>query len=279
MTDRKNDQNGILVAHDGSPAALAAAGVAVQIARSRDWPVHGLYVVDEALALNSYADFHGELESGREPASRAELLRWFEAQGESALQLLEARCQAAGVPVSTEILAGGVPEMVLRESEQARLLAIGRRGHGHRDDAQHLGHTFRSIAHHLHPSMVVGGDEPRTVQRLLLAYDGGEQARAALGWASELQRALPAEVVVLAVQEEGQPGVDEWLEEAQAQLLEGQTLRRQGQPGGEIVQVAREEKVDLILMGRYRHAALLEWLTGSTVDRVLRGTGLPVLVA
>jgi nucleotide-binding universal stress UspA family protein len=38
-------------------------------------------------------------------------------------------------------------------------------------------------------------------------------------------------------------------------------------------------QADLIVMGRHRHAALLEWLTGSTVDRVLRGTQLPVLLA
>jgi nucleotide-binding universal stress UspA family protein len=279
MKDDKGGQNGVLVAQDGSPAALAAAGVAVQIARSQEWAVHGLYVVDEALALNTYADFHDELEGQREPASRAELLRWLEAQGEVALQLLETRCRNAGVPVSTEILAGGVPQMVLRASEQASLVAVGRRGHGHQGDAPHLGRAFRNIAHRLRPPMVVGGSEERTVQRLLLAYDGGDHARNALGWAARLQRALPAEVVVLAVQEEGQQGADAWLAEAQAQIDGAQALRRQGRPADEIVQAAREEAADLIVMGRYRHAALLEWLTGSTVDRVLRGTELPVLVA
>ena len=32
-------------------------------------------------------------------------------------------------------------------------------------------------------------------------------------------------------------------------------------------------------MGGYRHGALWEWLTGNTLDRVLRTTPLPVLVA
>jgi len=81
------------------------------------------------------------------------------------------------------------------------------------------------------------------------------------------------------VHEDEQPGADEWLAEAQAQLAGGQCLRREGQAAGEIVQVASEEEVDLIVMGRYRHVALREWLTGSTVDQVLRSTGLPVLVA
>jgi nucleotide-binding universal stress UspA family protein len=56
-------------------------------------------------------------------------------------------------------------------------------------------------------------------------------------------------------------------------------LHRLGQPAREIVAVAEENQADLIVMGRYRHTALLEWLMGSTVDRVLRGTELPVLMA
>ena len=279
MTEIETGTNEIVIAQDGSPAALAAAGIAIQIAQSQDLSVHGLYVVDEILALDTYADYRRELERNVEPASRAELLTWFEKQGDAALQLLEVRCQAAGVPVTAELLAGGIPEMVLRASEQARLLAIGRRGHGHEGDAHHLGRSFRTIAHHAHLPLVIGGDEARTVRRLLLAYDGTKHAQPALAWASLLQRTLPAEVIVVAVQENGLQSTSEWLEEARAQLSSCQCLHRLGQPASEIVAVAEETQADLIVMGRYRHAALLEWLIGSTVDRVLRGTELPVLIA
>jgi nucleotide-binding universal stress UspA family protein len=56
-------------------------------------------------------------------------------------------------------------------------------------------------------------------------------------------------------------------------------LSAEGQPASEIATAAAENRVDLIIMGRYRHAALLEWLVGSTLDRVLRHTSLPVLIA
>jgi nucleotide-binding universal stress UspA family protein len=279
MTEIERGTNEIVVAQDGSSAALAAAGIAIQIAQSQDLSVHGLYIVDEILALDTYADYRRELESSAEPASRAELLTWFEEQGDAALQMLEARCQAASVPVTAELLAGGVPEMVLRESEQARLLAIGRRGHGHEGDPHHLGQSFRAIAHHTHLPMVIGGDEERTVRRLLLAYDGSERAQPALSWASLLQHTLPAEVVVVAVEENGLQSTSEWLEEARAQLAGCQCLHRLGQPAREIMAAAEETQADLIVMGRYRHIAPLEWLIGSTVDRVLRGTQLPMLMA
>jgi nucleotide-binding universal stress UspA family protein len=270
--------NTLLVAQDGSMSAQAAAGVAIQIAQSQNLSIRGLYVVDEALALDPYADYRHELESDRAPASRAQLLTWFEGQGDAVLQLLEARCQAAGVPVTAEILAGGVPEMVLHESEQARLLAIGRRGHGHKGDPHHLGQSFRAIAHHAHLLLIIGGDEERTVRRLLLAYDGSERAQQALAWASSLQRTLPAEVVVVAVQESGPQSTNEWLDEARAQLRGCRCLHRQGPPASNIVAAAEETRADLIVMGRYRHTALLDGLLGNTIDRVLRGSQLPVLM-
>jgi len=275
----KKGTSEILVAQDGSTSALAAAAIAIQIAQSQDLSVHGLYVVDETLALDTYADYRRELESNGELTSRAELLTWFEEQGDAALQRLEVRCQAAGVPLTAELVAGGVPEMVLRASKQARLLAIGRQGHGHKRDLHHLGQNFRTIAHHTHLPLVIGGDEERKVRRLLLAYDGSKHAQPALAWASSLQRTLPAEVVVVAVQENGLQSTSEWLEEARAQLAGCKCLHRLGQPASNIVAVAQENQADLIVMGRYRHTALLEWLIGSTVDRVLRGTQLPVLMA
>jgi nucleotide-binding universal stress UspA family protein len=279
MTEADRGRNEIIVAQDGSAAALAAASIAIQIAQSQDLSVHGLYVVDETLALDTYADYGHELEGAVDPASRAELLTWFEEQGDAALQMLEVRCQAAGVPVTADLLAGGVQEMVLRQSEQARLLAMGRRGHGHQGDTHHLGRSFRTIAHHAHLPLIIGGDEARTVRRLLLAYDGTKHAQPALAWASLLQRTLPAEVMVVAVQENGLQSTSEWLEEARAQLAGCQCLHRLGQPGSEIVAAADETQADLIVMGRYRHTVLLEWLLGSTVDRVLRGTQVPVLMA
>ena len=275
----KKGTSEILVAQDGSTSALAAAAIAIQIAQSQDLSVHGLYVVDEALALDTYADYRRELECNGELTSRAELLTWFEEEGDAALQMLEVRCQAAGVPMTAELLAGGVPEMVLRQSKQARLLAIGRQGHGHKHDPHHLGQNFRTIAHHAHLPLVIGGDEERTVRRLLLAYDGSKHAQPALAWASLMQHTLPAEVMVVAVQENGLQSTHEWLEEAQAQLAGCKCLHRLGQPASNIVAVAQENHADLIVMGRYRHTVLLEWFLGSTVDRVLRGTQLPVLMA
>jgi nucleotide-binding universal stress UspA family protein len=282
MAERKKGRT-ILIALDGSPAAQAASGVAIQIAQSQGFSVRGLYVVDEALALDTYTNPEAELDGIPSLISRAELITQFRSQGEMALQWLEAHSRAAGVAVSVDLLAGGVMELVLREAAQARLLAMGRRGHGHAGDPTRLGSNFRAIAHRTRLPMAVGGDEERSVQRLLLAYDGSRHAKRALEWAARLQHTLPVEVLVLAVQEQGVQPVEQWLEEARLHLDHGEPgscrcLRRTGQPGIEIAAAADENEVDLVVMGRYRHQVPIEWLVGSTVDQVLRDTQLPVLI-
>jgi nucleotide-binding universal stress UspA family protein len=284
MAETNDGQQTILVAADGSPAAEAAASVAIQIAASQNLAVHGLYIVDEVLALDSvYAGFQRELGRSTAITSRTELLDQLEAQGHFVLESLQMQCQSAGVPITTDILFGGVPQLVLQEAGRARLLALGRRGHGHADNPAHLGRNFQAIARRVGQPVLVGGDEERAVRRLLLAYNDSERARKALAWASRLQESLPAEIAVVAVQETRADLPGQWLQEAQAALprLHFDTcwcLERRGTPAAEIVASAEEIETDLIVMGRYGHSALVEWLAGSTVGDLLKATRLPVLM-
>jgi nucleotide-binding universal stress UspA family protein len=284
MIEKEEPTNRILVATDGSPAAEAAASIAIQVAAGQNLVVHGLYIVDEVLALdNAYADFRQELGAATAITSRTQLLGQLEAQGSVVLESLESQCGSAKVPATTEILFGGVPELVLLQAGKAQLLALGRRGHGHADDVDHLGRNFQAIARRTGRPLLVGGDEQRIVHRLLLAYNGSSRAQNALGWVSRLRATLPAEVSVLSVQETEADPASQWLEEAHARLAPDTSdicwcLQRSGTPAAEIVAAAEEIEADLIVMGRYGHSAFIEWLTGSTVEYVLRNTQRPVLM-
>lgn len=283
----------ILVANDNSLEARAAAKAALQIARNQNLAVRGLYVVEEVLALDTYANYRAELplpsivrnDRSRQPSSRAELMSWLEKQGEVALHWLETASSKAGVPLTTKLLAGGVSELVLRNAARARLLAIGRRGHGHKDDLKPLGHNFRKIAHHAHLPMLVGGKKTPSLHRILLAYHGQSYANEALAWTVKLQRDLSAEVIVLSVCEDTETGQGDLnIKEIEARLAHSDLaayrfLTGQGRPAPEMASVATANDVDLIIVGRYRHSAPVEWLVGSTVDRLLRATPLPVLIA
>lgn len=272
----------ILVAQDGSPTSEAAASAAIQIAQRQNRHIRGLYMVDPALVMSAYANYQGELGDVEPPSSQDDLIARFEERGTVALQWLEARCRAEGVAVRTEMVFGGVWEFVLQEAAKVALLALGRRGHSHKTHPDQLGSNFQTIAHHTRTPLLAGGEEKRSLDRLLLAFNGSERAQGALTWASILQRTLPAEVTVVAVQE-GEEASPQWVAELQAHLSQSELanyrfVSRKGQAATEILGAAREERIDLIVMGRYRHGALLEWLVGSTVDSVLRATELPVLI-
>jgi nucleotide-binding universal stress UspA family protein len=271
----------ILVAIDGSAPSRAAAQMGIQLAASQGLVVRGLYVVDEAMALDVYSEPERELDSSDESLSRAGVIGEFEAQGERALDWLTDHGQEAGVPVSTEILVGGVPELLSREAAGARLLTIGRRGHGHAGRAGHLGSTFHAVVHLAELPTLIGGDVERPLRRVLVAYDDGSRAREGLDWAARLGDSLSVEVTVLSVQDGGPEAAEKWLHEAQDRLgrdRDARLLIASGRPGNAIVDTAQEQQSDLIIMGRSRHGSLLESILGSTVDRVLRESEVAVLM-
>jgi nucleotide-binding universal stress UspA family protein len=58
-----------------------------------------------------------------------------------------------------------------------------------------------------------------------------------------------------------------------------QTIVRRGYPAAEIVEMAAEEKFDLIVMATHGHSGLEHALLGSITEKVLRKAHCPVLVA
>ena len=282
MEEKKNISDIVLVALDGSAPSQAAARIGIQVAKSLNLKIRGIFIVDESLVLDGYVNYQLELGKSEVPTSQAELVDWFEQKGNLELQWLQGLCQAAGVPVGTELLFGGIPEAILNETERAEMIALGRRGNQHPDDPEHLGRNFKVIAHHTHCPLLIGGEEQRKVGRMLLAYDGSSHAKNALNWAARLQGVLAQETIVLAV-DEGTGPLSQWItgidDDLKLSALDNYRLEgRAGNPEEEIISVAQTNQVDLILMGEYSHAAILEWLVGSKLDFVLHNTGIPVLV-
>jgi nucleotide-binding universal stress UspA family protein len=268
----------ILLALDGSTPSQLAAGAAIQIAAERNLLVLGLYVVDEAFISDPRSDIHTELGTTEVPGTKAELISRFVLQGDRALKWLEKGCRESDVIASTNVLFGGITETILKEADRAMLIGLGRRGHGHAADTAHLGLNFLSIAMHTQKPLLVGGDDLRPIKRVLVAYRGGSQSQETLDWASRFYHMLNTELIILVVAEDRSTRPDEPAQFDQRGLTGYHIIRRSGQPAAEIVSTAEETQADLIIMGRYRQSTLMEWLTGSVPDQVLRQTKLPVLI-
>jgi nucleotide-binding universal stress UspA family protein len=133
--------------------------------------------------------------------------------------------------------------------------------------------------------MLIGGMTSHPLHRLLLACHGLAHADEALVWTARLQHDLAAEVFVLSVCQDARScrsGTGS--EEIRARLERSnlgayRLLTGIGRAFSEIAAAAAANDVDLIVLSRYRHSALVEWLAGNTVDRLLRKTPLPLLIA
>lgn len=138
--------------------------------------------------------------------------------------------------------------------------------------------------------------------KILVAVDFSEHTEAAVLYASELAKAFEAEVLLCHVVappelisqlhpgEEGYfpPNLPELQTKAAQQecrdllaksgIAKGRILIEQGTPFVEIVRTARNEQVDLIIVGTHGRGAVAHMLLGSVAERVVRKAPCPVLV-
>jgi nucleotide-binding universal stress UspA family protein len=74
----------------------------------------------------------------------------------------------------------------------------------------------------------------------------------------------------------------EYLEETATRLREEgltvQVATRYGNPPKAIIEVSQRERVDLLVMCTRGQTGPARWLLGSVVDRVIRGSSVPVVV-
>ena len=129
----------------------------------------------------------------------------------------------------------------------------------------------------------------------LLAYGPGPRASEALYLATSLAGRWKIPLTVVTVKTEaikgsawsgGTVSSQELLEQARSYLeshaVQATYVEEQSQPGMDAARAvllnAEAHEADFIIMGGYEAGPLLESLTGSTVDRVLRSTRRPVLI-
>lgn len=139
--------------------------------------------------------------------------------------------------------------------------------------------------------------------RILVAIDGSEHAQRALGEAIDLAKLSNARLTVMTVQPKpstlliGGPmvppvdlqGLEEALREEHDRLLQDAItqvpedvsvvkVHAQGQPASEIVEQARKDEDDLIVMGSRGRGEVASMLLGSVSHQVLQRSTAPVLV-
>jgi nucleotide-binding universal stress UspA family protein len=291
----------VLLATDGSEEAELAATTAINLARNTDSELHVLTVGPGYPAYDV-----------RIPEVAEELRR--QAQNILDEQLKEIE-QAGGEVAQAHLrLAERHPgferhpsDDVVRVAEEigAGLIVMGSRGRGGVGRAL-MGSVSDSVVRHAHcPVMVVRKEPVVFPTKILLATDGSKEAELAASSAAELARNSGSELHVVAVfpaagyvhpyyevrfpeaaerlrregREEIQTVLDEQLEcvrEAGANVAEAHL--RTGEPDTEIVALAEELGVGLIVMGSRGLGGIRRALMGGVSDSVVRHAHCPVLM-
>ena len=288
----------ILLASDGSEDAEMATTTAVDLAKVSASELHVLHV-GPGLPLYELPDYPARFEdvvgAQRQEAQRVldEQVRRVEDLGANVVAAhleMDERPDRAIVELGEKLGAG--------------LLVIGSRGLGGLRRAL-LGSVSSSVVHHAHcPILVVRGGPPAFPTKVLLAIDGSEDAQLAADTALDLSGKLESELhvvyvepmperhtkpvrfavdlppeVVRSVEKEAEAKVENLVEK----VGEGggevtQAHARVGSPAAEVVALAEELGVGLIVMGSRGLGGIRRALVGSVSDAVVRHAHCPVLV-
>jgi len=199
-----------------------------------------------------------------------------------------------GLSGTVTVDRGGVAATILKHAKRGvGLLSIGSRGLDALDRFM-LGSTSNQAIHHAPCSVLVVKEEPKPVRRILLAIDGSAASDKAVRFllrqfnpAPDGSEQEPLMVTVVHVmpylkypelREAGKAIGQRYVDKVITAGFQAQPALRLGKPADEILTVAKQHKVDLIVTGAKGLGAIGRVLLGSVSTRVVQHAGCSVLV-
>lgn len=123
-------------------------------------------------------------------------------------------------------------------------------------------------------------------ERVLVTLDGSELAEAALPYATSVARIMGAELDVASVGGEQERTFERlfraYLERIvdvlKSEALGAKAVFLYGNPPAEIIDYARKNNIGLIVMATHGRSGIARWMMGSVAEKVIRGSGTPILL-
>jgi nucleotide-binding universal stress UspA family protein len=273
----------ILVPFDGSEHSWSAVQHAMWIAEIEGHAIiHGLHVVDISKIQSlwvpgtvagygnwSGADYFGIIQHDLEEAGR------------NLLDEMAKRCAQNNLTCATEMATGTVDRVIVDRASDFDLIVMGHRGTRAHWAGFLLGSVFESVIRHAVPPVLGCMQQPRPIRKVLAAFDGSQTGADALRVAAGIAASWHLPLTVVAVREPGrveQGTVDDLNRILAQQNAPAEVLWREGRPSDEILAAADGAGCDLIVLGATGHSELADFFFGSTVDRVVHRSHVPIMV-
>lgn len=245
----------ILVAINGSPESWIALEQAILIGKMENADVRGLVVNEE---------------KGWESEKEGELSAAF-----------SERLLHSGLQGNMVFAQGDISETITDRAQFNDLIVLKLSHPPSPKILRKLSSGMRTILRRSSRPIMVVRNQISKLDHLLLAYDGSLKGKEALFVSAYFANKFQTQLTVLVVDKNSETG-QKLLNDAENYLgnccQNALFKKRSGRIAREILRTADEEGVDTILMGGYGFSPILEVLFGSTVDSVLRGTSVPVVV-
>ncbi len=248
---------------------------AIWLAKRARATLLGLYVVDKS-ELSPPPGIEGISPAGW----RAVVERELRGIGQKLIKGFTSQCERAGVQSESRIVTGPLVPTICRHVQTADLVVMGCSGDYIRRPGVLTCAPLEGVVREASRPVLVAAAEPRPIRRILVAYDAGDRASAALRTAAQLAGEWQIPLLLLTVLERGvgREALAEGQTYCQVHGLPARALLRKGMPAAEILRACREEDVDLLVIGAYCHGRVQELIFGGTVGHIVHNADCPVLI-
>lgn len=203
-------------------------------------------------------------------------------RGRAILEDAKALASASGVDDVTTILRNdGIIETLSEFERDADLIVIGKRGEAADFDKMHLGSHLERVVRSSHKPVLVVSRSFRSLDRMLIAFDGGTSAMKAIEYIASSANLNTMDCHLLNVGEDTVKSKKQ-IEGAAALLRDsGYSVTAEiqpGQPEAIIASKIEQENIDLLVMGAYGHSRIRSLIIGSITTEMVRSCKVPVML-
>ncbi len=284
----------ILVPLDGSGLAERALVPALTLAEAMMAKVFFVRVAIP-LSLNLDPKFYQSTIEGRQKIAKRYL------------RSIRSRFSTSPADVETQVLVGRAVRSILKFVQEKEIDLIVMSSHGRSGINRWIyGSVADKVLHNascakviIHPQVII---EPFFIKRILVPLDGSSLAERALEPALALAEAVPADLLLMRISLTSQislqpvpgwSGIDTVMDTAEQEAnayLHGVQAAMGDSPvttslrattgfaAEDIIDIADNQKIDLIVMCSHGRSGIERWVFGSVAEKILRGANCVTLV-
>lgn len=172
---------------------------------------------------------------------------------------------------------GELVETLIELEEDTRLFVLGQHDYQHKPKRFLLDHNLEGAVRTLKRPILVATGPFKPPKSFLLAFDASATGRSMVDMvaASPMLRGLQGVVATVGGNAEALELAAESLRNAGFDI---ETKKLDGEPADALLGFARNNKIDMLVMGAYGHSRIRQWVVGSTTTTILRQTDIPAFI-